>query len=212
MYTEDIKKYLKDFSTYLNKHNHVHIHIKSSIVSRTEDNEVNIHLNDKFETLDIKIFIPLNRKIPATIKIKGDNYNIDTNIGNARNVSLKHDIDVVSQVIIASTKHKEAIEYVKEKLKEIFDHKDTSNNESGIYTKKVKRIDISLRKEELDNIITRANIKGANILKWLRTPNNKIVLIYKYKEDESYGSELETNTHLYYAYMLKNKYPSKRLF
>jgi len=213
MYEEDIKKYLRDFSNYLNKHGHVHLHIKASIVAKTEDNEVSVHLSDKFEALDIVISIPADRKKPATISIKNhDDFNINTKIGNARNVSLEHDIDVVSQVVIASTKYKEAIEYIKKKFKEIFGNKDTTESKSKVYTKKASKIDLSLRKEELDNIISRANFKGANIIKWHKTPNNKIVLIYKYKEAESYGSELETNTHLYYAYMLKNKYPSKRLF
>lgn len=212
MYAEDIQKYLKDYSNSLNKHNHVHIHIQSSIISKTDDNELNIHLDDKFEILDIKILIPINKKTPATIKIIGENYKILTKIGNSRNVPLKQDVDVVSQVIIASTKHKEAIVYIKKKFKEIFDTVATAQTNSNIYLDKTEKIKIFLDKEGLSKIIIRANFKGANIIKWLKTPNNKVVLKYKFKKDESYGSETETNTHLYYAYMLKNKYPSTRLF
>jgi len=39
-----------------------------------------------------------------------------------------------------------------------------------------------------------------------------VVLVYKDKDNENYGSEFETNVHLYYAYLLKNKKPSTRIF
>ena len=61
-------------------------------------------------------------------------------------------------------------------------------------------------------MIERANFKGAGIKGWYKTQNNKIVLRYEEKENEQYGSELEANTHLYYAYLLKNKNPSTKLF
>jgi len=213
MYVENIRKYLKDFSIFVEKKRSVNLEIKSIFKSRSDDYEVEIHLKDKFNTLYIKIFVPRDRKSPAKIQTKSDeNKNLDINIGNSRNVSLEHDVDMVLQVITASTKEKEAVLYVQKKLTEIFDENANQNKTVYASKTKIKKVDESIKKETLERMIERANFKNAGIYKWYKTTNSKIVLKYKNKEDENYGSEFEANTHLYYAYLLKNKYPSTRLF
>ena len=213
MYTEDIHKYLKDLSNYLNKQKNIHLNINASIEVQMDSHVLLVRLNDKADSLQIQIAIPTDRTKPATIKIHDDeNKNIHANIGNSRNVPLEHDINFISQVITEAAKQNNAVEYTEHKLIEVFTKAETPLEKLNTSNKKRNEIKISLNKDKIDDIISRANFKGANIISWHKTPNNKVVLRYKYKDNESYGSEFETNVHLYYAYLLKNKYPSTRVF
>ena len=214
MFAEDIHKYLKDLSISLNKQKSTYLHIDASIKSKRKDHEINIQLKDKNDALDLKIFIPIDRATPATLDLnsKNNNKKIHTNIGNSRNVPLEHDINFISQMITESSTRDNAVEYITDKLIEIFDKTKT-------VVKKIKQKDnnpnkktILLNKEKLQEIIDKANLKGADIISWHKTPNNRIVLKYKNKETENYGSEVETNVHLFYAFLLKNKLPSTRIF
>ncbi len=213
MYAEDIQNYLKDLSNDLNKQKSAHVHINSSIRSRTNDHTLDVQVTDKIETLDIKVVIPLDRATPATIKLtnQDEHKNIDAKIGNSRNVSLEHDINFISQIIVEAITKEDAVEYLTNKLIEVFNKTEAPKKQFKDTNKKTKE-GILLGAEQLPEIISKANFKGANIVSWKETPNNKITLIYKNKESENYGSKAETNTHLYYAYLLKNKYPSKRIF
>ncbi len=216
MYSEDINKYLKNLSAHLKKQQTIHLHTETSLLSSSEGDSIDIKLSDTYESLDINIQIPSERSKPATIDIKDDEQkNIHANIGNSRNVSLEHDISFIAQVIEEASKKEEAVSYVKKKLVEVFkkSNKPKEDEEYKPSKKKVtKKVKISLDKDKLNDIIQRANFKGANILSWHKTPNNKIVLVFKNKDNENYGSEVETNVHLYHAYLLKNKNPSTRVF
>jgi len=214
MYTEDIHKYLKDLSTSLNRQKNTHLHINALIKSKTSDHSITIQLSDNNDTLDVKILIPIDRSTPATLNLttQENKKNINVNIGNSRNVPLEHDINFISQIITESADQNNAVEYITNKLIEIFDKTKVPIKKIKLSDKSLNKLTISLDKDKLKDTINRANLKGANIVSWHKTPNNKIVLIYKNKENENYGSEVETNVHLFYAFLLKNKSPSTRIF
>ena len=212
MFAEHIQKYLRDFSSSIEKKSNANLHIKSSLDTRSEHHQVDLHLSDKFNTLNIKIIIPNDKAKAAKIYIRNDDdIDIDSKIGNSRNVPLEHDMNTLVQIISESSKQTESVLYIQNKLTEIFAQKQ-QKNDKYIAIKKIIKMDEALKKETLEAMIQRANIKGAGIKTWYKTPNHKVVLKYNEKENESYGSELEANTHLYYAYLLKNKKRSTRRF
>ncbi|MBN2783121.1 MAG: hypothetical protein JXQ66_07775, partial [Campylobacterales bacterium] len=191
----------------------IDVKVEASILSKSGDNKVYIILDDGLETLKILLYIPFERNVSAKITItysEDEDDEIVSKFGNARDVSLDHDLNIVSQIISAGMKEVSSILYINNKLKDVFGKKKRD--------KRVQKIDQEDRKKftintnELSEIIQRANDKGAGIIKWTTTPNKKIILKYTDKKDEYYGSEAETSVHLYYAYMLKNQEPSKRIF
>ncbi len=211
MSIHNINKYLKDFTVYINRQKGVNLHIESKVKSKAGDHEVFVALNDDFETLHLKLFVPFDRRMSAKIVVSSsEDDDVNIKIGNSRNVELEYDIDLISKIITAGVKEEEPIAYIKNRFSEVFTKEKVSQNENKIL-KRVKK-DFTLKIEALDEMIKKANVKGAGIINWLKTPNNRIILRYLNKENEYYGSEVETSVHLYYAYMLKNKDRSTKVF
>jgi hypothetical protein len=211
MNSENISKYLKKYVSNINKQKAINLDINAGTVSKSGDHELHINLNDGFEAYKIHMFIPFDNREPAIIRTESSESTkkIDTNMGNSRNVRLEHDMETVSNIIIEGAKKESAIRYIEGKLLEIF-NKEKFEEDEQVNSKTSKRVTIKLA--PLEELVQLANIKGAGILAWYKTPNSKIVLKFKHKDSENYGSEEETGVHLYNAYMLKNKHRSSRIF
>lgn len=213
MQIDNIDKYLKEFTSHINKQRNVDVKIEASIFSKSGDNRIYITLDDDLETLKIILFIPFERSVSANITIEyseDENGDIVSKFGNSRDVSLAHDLNSVSQIITAGMKEVAPILYIRDKLEAIFGKKKKEKKEKKVVKEDKKNFTINLN--ELNEIVQRANNKGAGIVEWATTQNNKIILKYIDKKDEYYSSEAETSVHLYYAYMLKNQERSNRIF
>lgn len=204
MYIEDILNTLqKELPSIINKLSPKHTNLYLSSTTSEINNDIiskfiikNRNNSNNFTTLIITI--PYDKKLPAKINLTSEKYdnNFEKKIGNSRNERLNSDIDKILIAISDALKTNNPMKLIYEYIKKIFTEKK-NNIVDDIYInhKIINDIDI-------DKIIIKANIKGANILKWTYTPNRRISIFYKNGEAKNFISTKETYDFVYYTYMI----------